>query len=569
MSVPEHGEGEMELAMFSQKDPVIDVYIKGLGHYQVSRGSTIGELVQEVQQQMKHLVVAAVIGNELQDLHYKIEDSCEIELIDLSSETGFRIYRRSVVFLLIRACRELIPQTEIVIKHSLSNGLYCEMVDVELTPADAEQIQKRMREYVVRDLPINKLILSREEAGRIYTRQGQMEKVKLLEYRNRSIVHMYELDGFYEYFYGHMVPYTGMVDNFKIMSYPPGLILQTPEVTSPETIHPWVDLPKLFAVYKEAKEWAEMLGTQHVAALNEIIECGDLDDIIRVNEALHEKKIASIADQICNNRDIRLVLISGPSSSGKTTFAQRLLIQLRVNGRRPVSVSLDNYFVDRSITPRDEQGDYDFEALEALKLDLFNEHLCKLINGEEVTIPVYNFQKGTCEPYGLVTRVPPGEPIIIEGIHGLNDRLTWSIPARQKFKIYISALTQLNIDYSNRIPTTDCRLLRRIIRDSRTRGYSALETLRRWPSVRRGEERNIFPFQENADIMFNSSLVYELAMLKILAEPLLAEITPEFREHVEAERLLKFLSYFRPAKSDQVPLNSILREFIGGSCFKG
>lgn len=556
------------MAISSQKNPDIDVIVKGMGHFQVPQGSTIAELVQEVQPQLNYRVVGAVIDNELQDLHYVMENSCEVELVDLTSETGFRIYRRSVVFLLIRACREMIPQTEIVIKHSLSNGLYCEMVDKELTPAEVEQIQKRMREYVVRDLSINKLVISREEARRIYIRQGQLEKVKLLEYRNRPIVHMYELDGFHEYFYGHMVPHTAMIDNFKILSYPPGLILQTPEITSPDTIHPWVDLPKLFTVYKETKEWAEMLGTQHVAALNEIIEFGDLDDIIRVNEALHEKKIASIADQICQNPDIRLVLISGPSSSGKTTFAQRLLIQLRVNGRRPVSISLDNYFVDRAVTPRDKDGEYDFEALEALKLDLFNDHLCKLIDGEEVTIPVYNFQTGICEPYGVVTRVPPGEPIIIEGIHGLNDRLTWSIPSQQKFKIYISALTQLNIDYGNRIPTTDCRLLRRIIRDSRTRGYSALETLKRWPSVRRGEERNIFPFQENADMMFNSSLLYELAMIKILAEPLLAEIGPEHREHVEAERLLKFLSYFRPAQSDQVPLNSILREFIGGSCFK-
>jgi uridine kinase len=321
-------------------------------------------------------------------------------------------------------------------------------------------------------------------------------------------------------------------------------------------------------IHKEAKDWAGMLQTPHLAALNEIIERGNIDDIIQVNEALHEKKIAYIADSICTNPEIRLVLIAGPSSSGKTSFAQRLLIQLRVNGRRPVSISMDNYFVDRLDTPRDENGDYDFESIEAMNLDLFNDHLSRLINGEEVEIPIYNFKKGCSEDRGIMIKVPAGEPIIIEGIHGINNRLTWRIPQEQKFKIYVSALTQLNLDYSNRIPTTDCRLIRRIIRDSRTRGYSALDTIKRWPSVRRGEEKNIFPYQENADVMFNSSLVYELSVLKPYAEILLEGISSEHFEHVEARRLLKFLSYFRAIEPNSIPPNSILREFIGGSWFK-
>jgi uridine kinase len=343
--------------------------------------------------------------------------------------------------------------------------------------------------------------------------------------------------------------------------------LQTPEPSDLNLDHPFHEQSKLFQVYQEAKAWAGMLDTPHLAALNDIIENQQIEDLIRVNEALQEKKIAQIADMIVKNPSKRLVLIAGPSSSGKTTFAQRLLIQLRVNGRRPVSISLDNYFIDQKLTPLDENGEYDFEALEALKLDLFNDHLTRLLDGEEVEMPIYSFKQGCCLEKGINISVPAGEPIIIEGIHGLNDQLTWSIPREQKFKIYVSALTQLNIDYANRIPTTDCRLIRRIIRDSRTRGYSALNTIKRWPSVRRGEEKHIFPFQENADIMFNSSLVYELAALKPLAEPLLEEITDDNREYVEARRLLKFLSYFRSISSEPIPPNSILREFVGGSWF--
>ena len=365
-----------------------------------------------------------------------------------------------------------------------------------------------------------------------------------------------------------MVPSTGMIDNFTLLHYPPGIILQTPEVDRPQEIKPYIEQKKLAAVFREAKDWADMLETPHVAALNDLIASDRIDDLIRVNEALHEKKIASIADMICHDRQKRLVLISGPSSSGKTTFAQRLLIQLRVNGRRPVSISLDNYFIDRDLTPLDEHGELDFESLYALKLELFNDHLQKLIAGEEVMTPVYSFQKGCCEDQGLLIRVPAGEPIIIEGIHALNEELTPKIPHEQKFRVYVSALTQLNIDYTNRIPTTDSRLLRRMIRDSRTRGYGALQTIRRWPSVRAGEEKNIFPFQEHADVMFNTSLVYELSVLKTFAEPLLQEIAAENPEYLEAQRLLKFLSYFRPTSGDTIPPNSILREFIGGSWFK-
>ncbi|MFA7148968.1 MAG: nucleoside kinase, partial [Syntrophomonadaceae bacterium] len=475
---------------------------------------------------------------------------------------------RTLAFLLIKACRELYPHKILIIKHSLSNGLYCEFLNWQPSLEDIEKLQKRMQEIIARNLPIKRMTVPKEEARRIFARQGQMDKVKLLEFRDKDHVHIYELDGFYEYFYGYMLPFTGLINCFRLLNYPPGLILQTPEKDNPGHIEEYLEQPKLAQVFQEAKKWAEMLDTPHVAALNDIITHGSAGDLIRVNEALHEKKIAYIADRICADSGIRVVLISGPSSSGKTTFAQRLLIQLRVNGRRPVMVSLDDYFVDRDLTPRDEDGDYDFEALEALKLDLFNDHLIRLIKGEEVEMPIYSFKDGCCALQGRMTRVPLGEPIIIEGIHGLNEHLTWSIPREQKFKIYISALTQLNVDYTNRIPTTDSRLLRRILRDSRTRGYSARETLERWPSVRRGEERNIFPFQENADVMFNSSLVYELSVLRPYVEPLLLEISPEYPQNLEARRLLKFLSYFQELGADEVPHNSILREFVGGSCFK-
>lgn len=557
------------MAISSQQIFDIPIMVRGVGSYQVPVGSTTGYLVSLVQDRVAHQVVGVIINNQLEDLHCILEEPCEVELVDLTSDIGFRIYRRSAVFLLIAACRELYPHTEVIVKHSLSNGLYCEVLDHQLTEEDLDQIEKRMKEYVVQDLPIEKQVVSREEARRIYARQCQLDKVELLEYRDKPQVHMYQLNGYYEYFYGHMVPRTSFITEFRLLNYPPGLVLQTPETISPDRIRPYVEQRKLFNIFKETKQWAAMMETPHVAALNKIIQQGNFKDLVMINEALHEKKIAYIADQICRNPEIRLVTIAGPSSSGKTTFANRLMIQLRVIGRHPVTISLDNYFVDRPLTPKDENGDYDFEALEALQLDLFNDHLIRLIQGDEVEMPHYDFLTGMSElSTGNRLQVPPGELIIIEGIHGLNDLLTFSVPAQQKFKVYISALTQLNIDYSNRIPTTDSRLIRRIVRDRRVRGYSALETLHRWKSVRRGEERNIFPYQENADVMFNSSLVYELAVLKPFIEPLLAEIGPVFREHIEATALRKFLSYFRPAPSDLVPPNSILREFIGGSWFK-
>jgi uridine kinase len=556
----------MEISELTES--TIKIEIKGMdGSCEVPSGTSLYDLYQKIKSKIKYPVMAGIIDNTLIDFHFQFYASCKIELIDISTETGLKIYRRSAVFLLLKACRELFPERKLIVKHSLSNGLFCEFLNGESNESEVKAIQEKMTDLQGKDLPINKVIVKTGDACKIFTEQDKEDKVKLLEFRNKDEVHIYEMDGFYEYFYGYMVSRTSSINQFRVLNYPPGIILQTPEIDKPGILQPYVPQKKLASIFTEAKNWAEMLRTPHLAALNDMVKHGQINDIIRVNEALHEKKIAYIAD-ICSNRDIRLILISGPSSSGKTTFAQRLLIQLRVNGRNPVSISLDNYFINREHTPRDENGEFDFESLDALNLKLFNEHLDKLIKGEEVEIPVYNFKAGTSEPSGISIRVPDGEPIIIEGIHGLNDRLTWAIPQEKKFKIYVSALTQLNIDNTNRIPTTDSRLIRRIIRDNRTRGHDALNTIKRWPSVRRGEEKNIFPFQENADVIFNSSLVFELPVLKQHAEPLLMEISNQYPEHMEAKRLLKFLSYIHPVPGDDIPPNSILREFIGGSWFK-
>lgn len=547
---------------------MINVEIIGRGEYTVAQGTRINQLIAMHLSDCEFPILAVMVQNSMHDLNYILHDADKIELIDLTSEKGARIYRRSAMFILIKACRELFPDRTVIVRHSMSNGIFCEFRHQEVTPAEVKMIEEQMHKIVASDLLIKRITVNKEKAVEIFTAQGQLDLVQLMKQREKEFVHVYELDGFYEYFYGYMVINTGQIDRFRLINYPPGIVLQTPEKKNPGILMPFVEQKKLSSIYSEAKAWAEMLKAPHVAAVNEIVSRGEINDFIRVNEALHEKKIASIADQICNNQDVRIILIAGPSSSGKTTFAQRLFIQLRVNGKEPVAISMDNYFVNRCDTPLDENNEYDFEALEALKLELFNEHLQQLINGEEVEMPVYNFISGTCETEGVKIKLGAGQPLILEGIHCLNDQLTSSIYAKQKFKIYISALTQLNIDYSNNISTTDSRLIRRIIRDNRTRGHNALDTIKRWPSVRNGEEKNIFPFQENADAMFNSSLVYELFILKPYIEPLLRKIGPENREYAEAKRLLKFLSYFKTAETDEIPINSILREFVGNSCFE-
>ncbi len=425
-----------------------------------------------------------------------------------------------------------------------------------------------MKELIKEDIPFEREEVPIDEVVEAFEKTKQRDRLRLLKYWKKDSVYVYKCGTIYDYFYGNMVPSTGYLKKFDLIYYKPGFLLKFPSIYDPNSMPPFEDQKKLFSVFREAEKWAKILDVADVGALNEKIHKEEIGDIIRVSEALHEKKIAHIADMITDKRDyVKIVLISGPSSSGKTTFSKRLSVQLRVNGLKPHTISLDNYFVEREKTPRDENGDYDFESIYALDLELLNEHLNKLLNGEEVHIPKYNFVTGKREYNGDILKMSDDFVLILEGIHGLNETLTSGIPSENKFKIYVSALTQLNIDNHNRIPTTDVRLLRRIVRDNRTRGKSAEDTLLGWLSVRRGEDKNIFPYQEDADIMFNSTLVYELGVLKSHAEPLLREIGKTSSAYSEAKRLLQFLEYFMPSKEDEIPQNSIIREFIGGSCF--
>jgi len=533
-------------------------------------GTSLLEISRDFQDKFPSTIVAARVNNMLRELTYIPEGDVELEFVDLTSEDGERIYVRSLSCVFIRAAREIIKGCRVSIEHSLGNGIYCEIHgDRSITESDVLAIEKRMREIIQKDIPFIKESIPLEEAVEMFEKDGQLDKVRLLKYRKRPFINIYSCGWFKDYFYGYMVPSTGFLKKFGLKFYPPGLILQFPNRYSPDDIPPYIDQPKLAAVFKEAEQWGEILGVADVGSLNERISMGRGRELVRIAEALHEKKIAQIADEIAQHSDrLRVILIAGPSSSGKTTFAQRLSVQLKVNGLRPVSVSLDDYFVNRDMTPRDENGNYDFESIEAIDIALFNRQLVELIEGKKVEVPTYNFQKGIREYRGNMLQVEKNQPIIIEGIHGLNERLTSSIPKENKFKIYVSALTQLNIDDHNRIPTTDTRILRRIVRDSQFRSNDALNTIKMWPSVRRGEEKYIFPFQEDANVMFNSALIYELSVLKRYAEPLLQKIDSRYREFPKARILLKFLDYFLPFdEEDEIPPNSIIREFIGKSCF--
>jgi len=514
-------------------------------------------------------IMAARVDNVVTELAAVPERNARVEFIHLGMETGMKIYARSLSFIFIRAARELYPHCEARIEHSLSKGLYCEIHCGEShSEADAAALESKMREIVNADEPFTRRTVAWEEAMRLYAERGREDMVRLFSYRKGKAVDLYSCGPALEHFYECMVPSTGYIGTFFVQDYPPGFILRFPEPESPLTLPSYVPQKQLAEVFLEAEHWAEILEVEDVGSLNALIDSGQGGEMIRIGEALHEKRIAGIADLIsAHKREIRVVTVAGPSSSGKTTFAQRLSVQMKVNGLRPIAISVDDYFVDREHTPRDESGEYDFEAIEAIDLELFNDHLTRLVRGEEVEIPAFNFATGEREYRGRALRVADDQIIIIEGIHGLNERLTAAVPKENKYKIYVSALTQLNIDRYNRIPTTDARIIRRIVRDNQFRSHDALQTIRLWPSVRRGEERNIFPFQEEADVMFNSALVYELAVLKKYAEPLLAAIGRDEPEYAEASRLLRFFSYFLSMDDSEVTQNSILREFIGGSCF--
>lgn len=481
---------------------------------------------------------------------------------------GLKTYVRTLQFIFIKAVLDLYPESTVVIEHSLGKGLYGEIhKTLSLNENDILKIKNRMNEIINKDIKIKKISVKKERAIEIFNEYKMKDKVRLLNHIPHEEVKLYELDERYDYFYGPMAYSTGAIKNFDIMYYDPGFILRYPREKDPFNIPEFVEYKKLTKIFRETEKWAKILDVGDVGALNDKVVYGEIKDIIRVSEALHEKKIANIADMIYDKEKIKMVLISGPSSSGKTTFANRLGIQLRVNALIPVPISLDNYFVNREDTPKDENGDYDFESIDALDIDLFNEDLKHILNGEEVPIPTFNFKKGKREYDGKKIKLPKNGILIVEGIHGLNPILTREIPDKNKFKIYISALTQLNIDNHNRVSTTDVRIIRRLVRDYLSRGYKGEETLKMWPSIKRGEDRNIFVFQENADVMFNSTIVYELCILKKYALAELNKIDKNSTVHYEATRLKSFLNFFKEVDMNLVPSNSILREFIGGSCF--
>lgn len=514
-------------------------------------------------------------GNEIQgqNENHEVTNMLEgpisqtvVNEVDLTTVDGQRTYQRSVLLLLIAAVQRLLPGATVSVEHSLSNGVYCEIHGRRpLTPQDTALLEQSMREMVATNMPIKVERLPKDEALQLLARTNP-SAVQLLSGLPARDIPVTSCGDFCDYYHFPVMAHAGLVPHFRLHFYLPGLILQIPEDNS-GTIPPYKEQPKLFSIYREAEKWARISGVVNAAALNEAIERGEAGDLIRVSEALHEKKIAAIADMIVTNPEIRLITIAGPSSSGKTTFAQRLKIQLRVNGLRPVTISLDDYFFERDKTPLDETGKPDYESIAALDLELLGDHLSRLIQNEPVDIPAFDFHTGKRIPAARRLQIGTDQPIIIEGIHGLNELLTASIPKGNKFKIYISALTQINLHDHIRIHTTDARLIRRMVRDAQFRSHPADATIRIWPMVRRGERKYIFPFQEEADVMFNSALLYELAVLKDKAEPLLRSIPTGSPERLTADNLLWLLSHFHALPADEIPNNSILREFVGGSCF--
>ena len=536
----------------------------------VKKGMVIRELLSVPSDSNSSLIVAARVNNRIRELTYPLEMDCKVEPVDLSMKDGERIYTRSLTFVFIRACREVFPDCTVSVEHSFGNGLYCEVHGrITLTPRQVHRIEQQMREIIEQDEPFQKIEVSREEADAIYRKMRFSDKAEILKYRPGDTVGLYQCSWMMDYLYGYMVPSTGYLKRFGLKFYLPGVILQYPSREKTNRLRNFQDNPKLFRVFRQAEKWSDSLGIRNIAELNNCIEEGKGRELIRIGEAHQENQIAGMAERIASRKDaIRLILIAGPSSSGKTTFAQRLKIQLMVSGLHPVPISMDNYFLNRNQVPVDENGKQDLESIDVIDLELFNEQMTRLIQGQEVELPHYNFLTGEREYIGNVIRLSEDQPIIVEGIHGMNEKLTEMIPGENKFKIYVSALTQLNVDNHNRIPTTDVRLIRRMVRDYHFRSTSVEETLGMWSSVRRGEERNIFPFQESADIMFNSALLYELAVLKPYLLPLLEGVPEEHPFYMEVNRLKNFLKYFLSLDSSEVPNNSILREFIGGSCFE-
>ena len=528
-------------------------------------GIRLSDIAKDFENNYSGYISLAVVNNDVQELNTYIKEDSDIKFLDTKNPDGLRVYTRTLNLVFIMACKCLFKDSRVVIEHSLSNGVYCEIyLGRDITEEDISKIKDKMDKIIAKDYDINKNIYTKKEAIEIFKSIGLDEKAELIKYKENDIVKIYKCNNYIDHFYGYLMPSTGYIKSYDLFKYRNGVILMAASEDDKHIPKKFVPQPKLANIYKEAEEWSNLMGVDKVLSLNKIIEEKKYGEIIRIVEALHEKKIQQIAD-IIKQKNKRIILIAAPSSSGKTSFATRLCIHLKVNNLNPVSISLDNYFVDRDKTPLDEFGKLDYESINAINLERFNKDLKDLLEGKKVQLPRYNFITGKSEA-GEILQIEKNQPIILEGIHGLNPVLTASIPDDEKFKIYLSALTQLNLDDHNRIPTTDLRLIRRIVRDNQFRGHTAEMTIMGWPSVRRGEEKNIFPYQEEADVMFNTACVYELALLKTYAKPLLEHIGEDSEAYIEAKRLLKFLQYFVELDDlSDIPPTAIIREFIGGS----
>lgn len=535
-------------------------------------GTTYEVIAAEYQDQYDGLIGLVAVDGKIKELFKQLKKDCEISFFTLKDDVGHKTYVRTATMLFLKAVSDVfgdnVAQTARV-EFAVKNGTYIAAADkLAATEENAEKIKNRMKELQEKAVPFMKDSYYMDDAMALFKEKGMKDKERLFRYRRSSMVNIYEIDGYYDYYYGYMLPNAGYVKWFDVIAYDEGFMLLLPDKKEPTVVKAFMEQKKLFQTLKESEKWAKEIGLETVGELNDRICNGSLSDLILVQEAQQERRIGEIAKDIVNRGNVKFVMIAGPSSSGKTSFSHRLSIQLRTMGKVPHPIALDDYFVDRELTPLDEDGNYNFECLGAIDVELFNQDMCKLLAGERVELPTFNFKIGKREYHGNYKQLGPDDILVIEGIHGLNQKMSYSLPDESKYKVYISALTSMNVDGHNRIPTTDGRLLRRMVRDARTRGADAKRTIGMWPSVRRGEEENIFPFQEEADAMFNSALIYELAALKPFAEPLLFNITKDQPEYYEAKRLLKFLDYFLSISSESLPNNSICREFVGGSCFR-
>lgn len=550
---------------------LIKVEINGV-EKEYRKGITLLEISKDYGKEYKDDIILALVDNKLNELNKTVHKDGKISFVTTSEDAGHKAYMRGMTMVMLKAFYGEIGRENIqklCVEYGMGDGYYCDLFsETKLTEELLLRVKKRMSDIVEQDITFEKKTIGTDEATELFRKYGMYDKQKLFRYRRVSKTNIYNLGGFEDYFYGYMPPSTGILQYFDLKKQDSGFIMQIPTMSAPNKIGDFAFSPKLFATLKESNTWGKTMEIDTVGALNDVVSQGGISDLILVQEALQEKKIAEIAEKIFEAGDKKFIMIAGPSSSGKTTFSHRLSIQLRTHGLKPHPIGVDDYFVNRELTPRDESGNYNYECLEAIDTKQFNKDMTDLLNGETVQLPSFNFKTGQREYKGNFKTLGPDDILVIEGIHGLNDKLSYSLPRESKFKIYISALTQLNIDEHNRIPTTDGRLIRRMVRDARTRGTSAKNTIAMWPSVRKGEEQYIFPFQEEADVMFNSALIYELAVLKQYAEPILFGIDKTLTEYQEAKRLLKFLDYFVGVSSEGVPKNSILREFVGESCFK-